>query len=126
MKSFLKKSFSLSVAVLMIFTLSITTFATNKHYCRGYGYNTNYYQYNVNLKNEWGSEKITVVNTCGVPLDVYIGGVYRGSLTKPNSEITVAYKAGGTKSVKIHPRKSGTHSFRIKTTGYNDTITKIR
>lgn len=126
MKSYLKKAFAVFLATLTISTLSIPTFAANKYYNRGYGYNTNYYQYSVNLKNGWGSEKITVVNTCGIPLDVYIGGIYKGQLKTLNSEITVAYKSGGTKSVKIHPRRTGTHSFRIKTTGSSDTIIKIK
>ena len=126
MKNIFKKTFAVFAAVLMMSSLSINTFATNKHFNRGYGYSTNDYQYSVYLKNGSGSEKITVVNTCNTPIDVYIGGVYRGRLRNYNSELTVAYSNGGTKSVKIHPRKTGTHSFRIKTTGYNDTITKTR
>lgn len=126
MKKFLKKSFSFFIASLMIFSLSITAYATNNHYNRGYGYNTSVYTYNVKLVNGLGSEKITVVNTCNCPIDVYVGNVYRGQLKGSGSELTVAYTSGGTKSVKIHPRKNGTHSFRIKTTGKSDTITKVR
>lgn len=126
MKRYIKKAFTGFLALLMISVLIVPTFATNKGYNRGYGYSTNYYQYQVKLKNGWGSEKITVVNTCGIPLDIYVGGVYRGCLTRTNSELTVAYYSGGTKSVKIQPLRTGTHSFRIKTTGYSDTITKIR
>ena len=126
MKSYLKRAFAVFSASLIISTLSMPAFATNKYYNRGYGRNTNYYQYNVNLKNGWGSEKITIVNTCGIPLDIYVGGIYRGQLKTLNSEITVAYASGGTKSVKIHPIKTGTHTFRIKTTGSSDTITKIK
>lgn len=126
MKTVFKKSFAVLAASLMMLSFSMSTFATNAHFNRGYGYNTNYYQYSVYLKNGLGSEKITVVNTCNSPINVYIGGIYRGQLTTRNSELTVAYSSGGTKTVKIQPTKTTTHSFRIKTTGYSDTITRTR
>lgn len=112
--------------VALLCSLSTNAFATNKLFNRGYNYSGTIYQYNVNLVNRPGSEKITVVNTCSCPIDVYVGGSFRGTLSYSGSELTVAYYSGGTKNVTIQPRRNGTHSFRIKTTGNNDTITRIK
>lgn len=120
-----KKPLYIFSTTLLLFSLSTSSFATNKSFNRGYNYSGTVYQYSVKLVNKPGSEKITVVNTCSCPIDVYIGGIFRGTLSYSGSELTVAYYFGGTKSVTIQPRRNGTHSFRIKTTGNNDTISKI-
>ncbi len=128
MKLHIKKVFIVFLTLIMIFTLSVPAFATNTGYNRGYQYSTAVYHYNVTLKDK-GWEAITVVNTCNIPLEVHVGGVYQGVLNKKNSELTVwIYKANKnnlTKRVKIDPLKTGTHTFRIKTTGYKDVIKKV-
>lgn len=123
MKKLLKKTLAFFAASLMMLSFSTNAFATNKHFTRSYGA---YYQYSVNLKNLSGQESITVVNTGNVPLDIHIGGVFRGRLLK-NQQVTAWYRLGGTKSVKVDPSQTNyTHSFRIMTSSHSDTITKVR
>ncbi len=126
MKFSIKRSLCLAIALVIMSTLCISASATNIQFNRGYGYSSNLYKYSVSLVNGCGSEKITVVNTSGSPIDVYVGGIYRGRLNYKNAELTVAYYLGGTKTVIIDPVHNGTHTFRIKTTGYSDTIKKVR
>lgn len=111
---------------LFLFSLSTNSFATNKYFNRGYNYSASIYEYNVSLVNYFGYEKITVVNTCDCPLDIQFDGMYYTTLEQKGNEYTISYWRGGKHRVTIQPRGNTTHSFRIKTTGNYDTITKIR
>lgn len=110
---------------LFLFSLSTSSFATNKYFNRGYRYSGTIYEYNVNLVNYFGYEKITVVNTCDCPLDIQFSGGISRTLSKKYDECTISYPFGGNKKVTIQPRDNGTLSFRIKTTGNYDTIKQI-
>lgn len=117
-----KKLLYAFVTSVLLFSLSLSSSATNRYFNRGYNYNTRTYSYNVNFKNY--NSKVTVVNTCSSPLDVYIGGVFRRSIAR-GQEVTAQIFWKNT-SVVIHPRATTTHSFRIKTTGNYDTISRTR
>ena len=135
MKNIFEKTLVMFAATLMIFSFSTNAFATNNYYYRGIGGKGTYYQYSVKLINGSGSEKITVVNTGNSPLYVYIDGRLKTTIypvkettSTHKNEYTIAYSLGGSHSIKLQPTRSRneTQSFRIKTTGYKDTITKVR
>lgn len=131
MKAYFKKAFAGFLALFMVSALIVPTFATNIGYNRGYNRNTAVYEYTVTFKDKGkdrGWEAITVVNTSNVPMEVHIGGVWRGCLNYKNSQLTVWYYKSSdkdlSKRVTVDPMRDGTHTFRIMSTGYKDTITR--
>lgn len=139
MKNIFKHLFAVFAAMLMLFSFSTNAFAKNWHFTRG-RYNASIYEYSVAL-NTKGTQKITI-NSCSVPYDIQINGIYKGTIypaaeanKKKKAEYTFAFKILTDKygnpiynkmNVLLQARKTGSHTFRIKTTGFNDTITKVR